>query len=101
VICAALLAGVAAAVSTVLGRSWHGFALAAAILVAMLVVERTIAGVRAARRFRDPAALGFPIFHLLRDLAWVVALAVFCGKALRRGSLKPPEERLRAGPGTP
>lgn len=50
---------------------------AAAALSAGLVIERAAAGVRAWRRYGDVAALGFPLVHLLRDLAWVAAIAVW------------------------
>ena len=59
---------------------------AAAALAAGLFVERAVAAVRAWRRYGDGAALGFPIVHLVRDLAWVAAMAVWtsrrvCGHA--------------------
>ena len=51
---------------------WTALALGAG-----LAVERTGAGVRAWRRYGDSAALGFPLVHLARDLAWVTAIAVW------------------------
>ena len=50
-------------------------------LVAGLLAERAFAGVRAARRFKDLSPLSFPFVHLLRDFAWVLAIAVW---AVRR-----------------
>lgn len=50
------------------------WALGAATLLGLLVVERGVAGVAAARRWHDPAALLFPVVHVLRDLAWVAAM---------------------------
>ena len=51
-------------------------------LIALLTVERAIAGVRACFRFGDPAALLFPIAHLVRDLSWAAAILVWCSRAL-------------------
>jgi GT2 family glycosyltransferase len=52
----------------------HWPAMFAGGLLGLLVVERALVGVRAARRFRDPVCLLFPVAHLLRDLAWCAAL---------------------------
>jgi hypothetical protein len=49
----------------------------ACALAAGLVIERAVAGVRAWRRYGDACALGFPLVHLVRDLAWVAAIAVW------------------------
>lgn len=51
-------------------------------LVVALAVERAVAGARAWRRFGDPAALAFPAVHAARDLAWVFALVMWCGRRL-------------------
>ena len=59
-------------------------------LAIALALERAAAGLRAARRFGDPAGLLFPLAHLLRDLAWVAALAAWVG---RRAALRPPVPR--------
>jgi hypothetical protein len=55
---------------------------AAVLLGAGLVIERAVAGVRAWRRYGDTAALGFPLVHSARDLAWVAAIAVWIGRRL-------------------
>lgn len=63
------------------GLSWlvagpaTAWASAAAAMVALLAGERAVAGVVAATRWRDLAPLLFPVVHLLRDLAWVAAMA--------------------------
>jgi cellulose synthase/poly-beta-1,6-N-acetylglucosamine synthase-like glycosyltransferase len=57
---------------------WSAVALAAG-----LVIERGVAGVRAWRRYGDAAALGFPLVHLARDLAWVAAMVVWSCRRLR------------------
>jgi len=38
--------------------------------------------VRAWRKYGDAAALGFPLVHLARDLAWVAAIAVWSWRHL-------------------
>jgi len=65
--------------------AWLGLG---ACLLALLAAERTVAGLRAALRFRDPAGLLFPAVHLLRDLAWVAALLAWLPRrALGRARL--------------
>jgi len=56
---------------------WTGLALAAG-----LMAERAVAGVRAWRKYGDIAALGFPLVHLARDLAWVAAIVVWSCRRL-------------------
>ena len=58
-------------------------------LLAVLAVERAVAGVRAWRRFGDPAAIAFPLVHLVRDAAWVAAGVVWTSRRLLRRRLKP------------
>jgi glycosyltransferase involved in cell wall biosynthesis len=74
--------GVVAAVLAGTGRDWKPAALVAALLVSSLVLERTFAGVRAARRFGDRGALAFPIVHLARDAAWLAAIVVWVTRRL-------------------
>jgi hypothetical protein len=50
----------------------------AGLTVSGLVFERLIAGCRAAVAHRDAAALAFPVLHTARDVAWVVAIVVWC-----------------------
>lgn len=88
-----LLLGLAA-VAAALGAS-AAAPLAVALLVALaLAGERAAAGLRAALRFRDPAGLLFPFVHLLRDVAWVAALAAWLG---RRATLRTPVPRHSMG----
>jgi glycosyltransferase involved in cell wall biosynthesis len=63
--------------------------LAPLLLVGVLVVERSVAGIRAFRRFRDPAAFAFPLVHLLRDAAWVAAVVVWTARRLMRRRGRP------------
>ena len=73
----------AAALGSALGLSWSRFALAGGALIASLAIERTVAAARAFSRFGDPAAFAFPFFHLLRDGAWVAAIATWGIRRLR------------------
>jgi hypothetical protein len=52
-------------------------AIVAATIVALLALERLVAGARAWRRSGDPAALFFVPAHLLRDVAWAAAIVVW------------------------
>jgi cellulose synthase/poly-beta-1,6-N-acetylglucosamine synthase-like glycosyltransferase len=56
---------------------WTALALGAG-----LAAERAVAGVRAWRKYGDTAALGFPLVHLARDVAWVAAIAVWSFRRL-------------------
>jgi len=69
-----------AALAAVAGSSWQAFAASGATLIAVLFAERLVAGIRAARRFRDPRALAFPLLHLARDGAWVAAIAMWLAR---------------------
>jgi glycosyltransferase involved in cell wall biosynthesis len=71
------------------GGPWQVIARSSSAVLAVLAVERLSAGIAAARRFNDAAALAFPLIHLARDLAWVAALATWSGR------------RLVGRPGTP
>ena len=69
------------------GGTW--WALSSVALIGLLVGERTAAGIAAALRWRDPAALLFPVVHLARDLAWVVAAARWAARRLTRTPAAP------------
>jgi len=67
------------------GLSWRIPAIAGLIVLGALVGERLVAGIDAWRRTRDRAALAFPLTHLVRDVAWVAAIAIWLGRwALKR-----------------
>ena len=74
---AALLLLLLAPALALAGGPWRVPAAAGAALLVVLGVERTVAGLRAWRAFRDPAALAFPIVHLLRDASWAGAIVAF------------------------
>ena len=86
---AALSALLCAGVCGLLSRPVAPWSLAAAALIGLLVVERAVAGVVATRRFGDPAALLFPVVHLLRDLAWVAAMARWLSRRVAGAPLAP------------
>jgi glycosyltransferase involved in cell wall biosynthesis len=69
-----------AALAAAAGAAWQPFAVAGAILTAVLFVERLAAGIRASHRFGDRTALVFPLLHLARDGAWVAAIAVWLAR---------------------
>ena len=72
-------------------------ALAGFGVIALLTLERTIAGVRAWLRFGDPAALLFPILHLVRDISWGAAILVWCARRMTgRGSR--PQDSMQPRP---
>jgi hypothetical protein len=84
------VAGLAsAALAAMADGPWRPLALGAATLLVGLALERLAAGVRAARRFRDPTPLVFPLLHLGRDLAWVAAIAMWSARRLGRRPMKP------------
>jgi mycofactocin glycosyltransferase len=66
----ALLALVTAGALALAKGPWPWALAVAGALVALLALERLVAGVRAAARFRSRAGLLFPLAHLVRDLAW-------------------------------
>ena len=76
----AILALLGALLARVAGGPWWPLASASIALIAGLALERLAAGISAARRFRTPAPLVFPLLHLGRDLAWVAAIAVWLAR---------------------
>jgi len=92
----AAVGGLAGAlVMAIVGGPWRLVASGALALIAVLAVERLAAGIAACRRFRDPAALLFPILHLGRDLAWVAAIAMWSARRLF-GRPSKPSHSMRA-----
>ncbi len=53
-------------------------------LVLLLAIERLAAGIASWLRSGDRSALAFPAVHLLRDIAWAIAIAVWSIRALAR-----------------
>ena len=81
VLTAAALLCIVAALSAPASRS-AALLTAGLVLAGAIVIERTVAGIRAWRRFKDPAALAFPAVHALRNAAWVAAMCVWGGRRL-------------------
>jgi len=65
---------VAAPVCYTLGYAARWPILVGTGLLTVLAIERLVAGIRAARRFSSWAPIGFVVAHLLRDVAWSVAI---------------------------
>jgi hypothetical protein len=80
----AVLAMVGALILGAMGARWRPLATGGATLVAGLALERLAAGLSAARRFRTYTPLMFPVLHLGRDVAWVVAIGVWLGRRAAR-----------------
>lgn len=78
----AIAGGLTAAGAALAGVPWQPLTLASIILIAILALDRGVAGVRAAWRFGDPAALLFVPLHLARDLSWVTAIVVWTARRL-------------------
>jgi GT2 family glycosyltransferase len=57
--------------------------------IALLGLERLVAGLVAYGRFRDPVALTFFVAHLFRDVAFASALAVWILRTLKGRQRKP------------
>ncbi len=95
----ALAGALAAAVIALAAGPWRPVALCAVSLIGALIVERTIAAVRATRRFRDSTALLFPVLHLARDLAWVAAMVMWSARLVSRRPRKPLHSMRPRAPG--
>jgi cellulose synthase/poly-beta-1,6-N-acetylglucosamine synthase-like glycosyltransferase len=91
----ALGAGLTAAASRMMGGRWHLPALLALVLVGALALERLAAGVRATLRQRDPAGMWFAPIHLLRDVAWAVAVVVWSARRIARRDRRPSHSMRR------
>src|SRR5262249_15238351 len=64
-------------------------------ILALLALERRVAGLRAAGGSRDPVGLLFPIAHLLRDAAWVAAIVVWLARRASGRARMPGHSMLR------
>jgi hypothetical protein len=70
------------------GRTF-GLVSVGVVLLLALAAERAVAGVRAWRQFGDPAALAFPVVHLARNVAWVMAIGVWIVRRLLGRPIRP------------
>ncbi len=78
-----------AGVSAAAGRPTAPWVASGVILAAGLIIERAVASLRAYRRWYDEAALLFPVVHLLRDAAWVLAVLAWVTRRATRRSARP------------
>ena len=90
-----------AAVLAIAGQPASAPALAALTLLAGLSAERLIAGVRAAVAYKDSRALLFVPIHLVRDLAWAAAIAVWLLRRLRGEQPRPIDSMRPRSAGVP
>ena len=70
-------------------------------LLALLTLERAVAGVRAARLTGDPVALAFPAAHLARNAAWCAAMLLWTARRLLRTRSQPAHSMRRCGASAP
>jgi hypothetical protein len=61
----------------------------AGVLLAILVLERLIAGARAAIAYRDSRGLLFVPIHLVRDVSWAAAIVVWLLRRVRGEQTRP------------
>lgn len=96
----ALVTLVAAGVLAGAGVASLPLAAAGATIIALLGVERSVAGIGAWRRTGDAAALGFPVAHLARDVSWAYAIVLWMVRRMvrRRGA---PSHSMRRAARTP
>jgi hypothetical protein len=78
-----------AAIAAAAGGPWRSITIGAASLVGVLGLERLVAAVAAAWRFRTLTPLVFPALHLARDLAWVGAIVMWAARRLSGRPSKP------------
>jgi len=93
----ALAACAVAVVSSAAGAPWRAMAALGLALLAVLLIDRAVAGVAAARRFGSSTPLVFPVLHLARNLAWVAAMAVWTTRWLL-GRRSNPAHSMRPRP---
>jgi len=103
----ALVCVLAASVVTLAGSPSPTIIWTGPLILGVLAAERLISGLSAARRFRDATALLFPVIHLVRDFAWVAAMAVWTARrcagnpALPGHSMHPRTPETGAAPAGP
>jgi cellulose synthase/poly-beta-1,6-N-acetylglucosamine synthase-like glycosyltransferase len=78
-----------AAIFAMMAMAWIVPVTIAVGLIALVAVERAVAGVRAAAAFHDRSGLLFAPVHMVRDLAWAAAIAVWLVRRMRGRSSRP------------
>ena len=66
-------------------------------IAAGLALERAIAAAAAWRQTGDRVSFAFPAVHLLRDLAWALAIAIWLGRRVA-GAMSVPDHSMRRYP---
>ena len=80
----AVVGATASACLALVGGPWRPMVVLTGALAGAVIVERLLAGARAALRFRDAAGLAFVPAHLLRNLVWAWALLRWGARRLAR-----------------
>jgi hypothetical protein len=93
---AVLAAGAAAGLTAISGGSWQPGLLFAGALLAALAGDRFLAALAAARRLGHGGALIFVPAHLLRDVAWALALAAWGWRRFTGGARHPATSMARS-----
>ena len=94
---AAIALFTAAAIALAAGAGARALVTAGLATIGLVLVDRAVAGIAAARRFGSLTPLVFPALHLARNLAWVAAILVWSTRRLvgRRSS---PSHSMRPRP---
>ncbi len=93
----ALALSATAAVLAATGHAWRPLLLGAVAVVASLAVERSCAGIAAHRRIGDRTTLAFPLTHLIRDIAWSIAIVAWCARSVLNRERAPSHSMLPRG----
>ena len=93
---AAVWAGGAAALAAMTGGPWRPLLGLAFSLFGVVMIDRCVAGVTAARRFKSSIPLVFPLLHLVRNVAWVAAIVVWLTRRVTGQILPGPQHETPA-----
>jgi hypothetical protein len=77
------------------GGGFHLMVRVSGAILLALSLERLVVGLRAARRFRSPTPLIFPLLHLGRDCAWVAAMISWSARRLAGWPTRPSHSMRR------
>jgi glycosyl transferase family 2 len=90
----------AAALALAAGAAARPLVIGGLAAIGVILIDRTVAGIAAARRFHSLTPLVFPALHLARNLAWVAAVVVWSTRRLV-GRRSRPSHSMRPRPGGP
>lgn len=77
------------------GGPWPWPLAGALAVLGLLALERSVVGIGAALRHREPVGLLFPLAHLLRDLAWTSAITLWFLRRATGRSASPEQSMIR------